>query len=65
MNKISLVIAVVALLASSNVPAAGELKIGFIKTDRVFREAAPAVRALNPQPGDRLEPVQFTLGTTF
>ena len=46
MNKISLVIAVVALLASSNVPAAGELKIGFIKTDRVFREAAPAVRAL-------------------
>jgi len=46
LNKISLAIAAVALLASSNVPAAGELKIGFIKTDRVFREAAPAVRAL-------------------
>lgn len=46
MNKISLAIAAVALLASSNVPAASELKIGFVSTERVFREAAPAVRAL-------------------
>lgn len=46
MKKISLVLAAVALLASSNFPAAAELKIGFVKTDRVFREAAPAVKAL-------------------
>ncbi len=26
-------------------PAAAELKIGFVNTDRIFRDAAPAVRA--------------------
>jgi outer membrane protein len=44
--KISLVLAAAALLASSNFSVAAELKIGFVKTDRVFREAAPAVKAL-------------------
>ena len=46
MNKISLMLAAVALLASSNLYAASELKIGFVKTDKVFKEAAPAIRAL-------------------
>ena len=46
MNKISLVLAAAALLASSNLPAANELKVGFVSTERVFREAAPAVKAL-------------------
>ena len=32
-------------LALSAVPAAAELKIGFVNTDRIFRDAAPAVRA--------------------
>src|SRR5688572_24133569 len=41
LNKISLVLAAVALLASSNLPAANELKVGFVSTERVFREAAP------------------------
>jgi len=46
LKKFSLVLAAAALLASSNLPVAAELKIGFVKTDRVFREAAPAVKAL-------------------
>lgn len=46
MNKISLMLAVVALLASPHVLAANDLKIGFVSTERVFREAAPAVKAL-------------------
>ena len=45
MNKISLVLAAAALLASSNLPAAAELKIGFVNTERIFREAAPAASA--------------------
>lgn len=46
MNKISLVLAAAVLLASPNLLAANELKIGFVSTERVFREAAPAVKAL-------------------
>lgn len=46
MNKISLVLAAAALMASSGLQAANELKIGFVSTERVFREAAPAVKAL-------------------
>lgn len=46
MNKISLVLAAVALLASPVLHAANELKVGFVSTERVFREAAPAVKAL-------------------
>ncbi|HEV8259597.1 MAG TPA: OmpH family outer membrane protein [Burkholderiales bacterium] len=45
MNKISLAIAAVALLASASTFAAGDLKIGLVKLDKVFKEAAPAVRA--------------------
>lgn len=46
LNKISLVLAAAVLLASPNLLAANELKIGFVSTERVFREAAPAVKAL-------------------
>jgi outer membrane protein len=45
LNKISLAIAAAALLASSSTLAAGELKIGVVKPDKVFKEAAPAIRA--------------------
>jgi len=45
LNKISLAIAAVALLASSSTFAAGDVKIGLVKLDKVFKEAAPAVRA--------------------
>ena len=45
MNKISLVLAVAALMASSNPVAAAELKVGFVKLERLFKEAAPAVKA--------------------
>ncbi|HZZ92103.1 MAG TPA: OmpH family outer membrane protein [Usitatibacter sp.] len=37
--------ALVALLACSMLAAAADMKIGFVNTDRVFREAAPAKRA--------------------
>ncbi|MGH8678478.1 MAG: OmpH family outer membrane protein, partial [Burkholderiales bacterium] len=46
MNKISLALAAAALFASSMAVAAQDLKIGFVSTERVFREAAPAVKAL-------------------
>ena len=46
LKKVSLVLAAAALLASSNLQAANELKVGFVSTERVFREAAPAVKAL-------------------
>lgn len=45
MNKISLMLAAAALMASSNLVAAAELKIGFVKLERLFKEAAPAVKA--------------------
>jgi outer membrane protein len=35
----------VRLLAAAAFPAAAQLKIGFVNTERVFREAAPAKRA--------------------
>ena len=45
MNKFSLVLAAAALMASPNLVAAAELKIGFVKLERLFKEAAPAVKA--------------------
>ena len=45
MNKISLMLAAAALMASSNLVAAADLKIGFVKLERLFKEAAPAVKA--------------------
>jgi len=45
-NKIRVVLAAAALMASSGLQAANELKVGFVSTERVFREAAPAVKAL-------------------
>jgi outer membrane protein len=45
LNKISLVLAAAALMASSNLVAAADLKIGFVKLERLFKEAAPAVKA--------------------
>ena len=38
-------LAAATLLASSNLVAAAELKIGFVKLERLFKEAAPAVKA--------------------
>jgi len=37
---------VAALLSSTAAAQSSELKIGFVSTERLFREAAPAVRAL-------------------
>ena len=45
MNKISLILAAAALMASSNLVAAADLKVGFVKLERLFKEAAPAVKA--------------------
>jgi outer membrane protein len=45
LNKISVVLAAAALMMSSNLVAAADLKIGFVKLERIFKEAAPAVRA--------------------
>ena len=45
MNKISLVLAAAALMASANLAHAVELKVGFVKLERLFKEAAPAVKA--------------------
>jgi outer membrane protein len=45
LNKISLMLAAAALMASSNLVAAAELKVGFVKLERLFKEAAPAVKA--------------------
>lgn len=45
MNKFSLVLAAAALMASSNLAAAADLKVGFVKLERLFKEAAPAVKA--------------------
>ena len=40
-----LAVTVLALCAFSALPAAAQMKIGFVNTERVFREAAPAKRA--------------------
>jgi len=45
LNKISVVLAAAAFMLSSNLAAAAELKIGFVKLERIFKEAAPAIRA--------------------
>lgn len=46
MKKIALGLAATALLAWAALVSAQDLKIGFVSTERVFREAAPAVKAL-------------------
>lgn len=45
MNKIIAVVLAVALLPIAAGAAAAETKIGFVNTERVFREAAPAMKA--------------------
>jgi len=45
LNKISLVLAAAALMASSHLVAAADFKVGFVKLERLFKEAAPAVKA--------------------
>ena len=45
MKKISLVLAAAALMASANLVFAADLKVGFVKLERLFKEAAPAVKA--------------------
>jgi outer membrane protein len=45
LKKFSLVLAAAALMASSNLVSAAELKVGFVKLERLFKEAAPAVKA--------------------
>jgi outer membrane protein len=45
LNKISVVLAAAALMLSSNLATTAELKIGFVKLERIFKEAAPAIRA--------------------
>ena len=45
MNKFPLVLAAAALLAYANFAGAAELKVGFVKLERLFKEAAPAVKA--------------------
>ncbi len=45
MNKISLMLAAAALMASSNLVPAADLKVGFVKLERLFKEAAPAIKA--------------------
>ena len=45
MNKISVVLAAAVLIASSNLVAAADFKVGFVKLERLFKEAAPAVKA--------------------
>jgi len=45
LKKISLVLAAAALMASANLVFAADLKVGFVKLERLFKEAAPAVKA--------------------
>jgi outer membrane protein len=45
-NRIALALAAAALLAGAAIVDAQDLKVGFVSTERVFREAAPAVKAL-------------------
>jgi outer membrane protein len=44
LNNLSVSVLTGVLLMAS-LPAAAEMKIGFVNTERIFREAAPAVRA--------------------
>ena len=46
MNRIWLALATVAVMAVPAASYAQDLKIGFVSTERVFREAVPAVKAL-------------------
>ncbi len=46
MKTLLLAFATLLVFANSAVAVAQEVKIGFVSTERVFREAAPAVRAL-------------------
>lgn len=45
MNKILAVVLVVILLPFAVAASAAELKVGFVNTERVFREAGPALKA--------------------
>ncbi|MFL6581278.1 MAG: OmpH family outer membrane protein [Burkholderiales bacterium] len=45
MNKFPLVLVAAALLIGANLADAAELKVGFVKLERLFKEAAPAVKA--------------------
>lgn len=45
MKKIALSLIALSLLPVSGIAAATEFKIGFVNTERVFREAAPAQKA--------------------
>ena len=45
MNKIIAVVLAAAMLPIAAVASAAETKIGFVNTERVFREAAPAMKA--------------------
>ncbi|HEX4985144.1 MAG TPA: OmpH family outer membrane protein [Burkholderiales bacterium] len=45
MKNISLLLALAALVAGPGLAGATELKIGFVKLERLFKEAAPAVKA--------------------
>ena len=45
MNRISTLIAAACLLAAAGAAHAADYKIGFVNTERLFREAAPAKRA--------------------
>ncbi len=45
MNKFSVVLVTAVLMSTSSVLAAADLKVGFVKLERLFKEAAPAVKA--------------------
>lgn len=45
MNKIVMTMLALSLMQFGNAVAAAEFKIGFVNTERVFREAAPAQKA--------------------
>lgn len=46
MKSLLLALAALVLLVNGSVAVSQEIKIGFVSTERVFREAAPAVEAL-------------------
>ena len=45
MKRISVVLAAIVLIAGWNLATGADLKVGFVKLERLFKEAAPAVRA--------------------
>ena len=45
MNKFPLVLVAAAMLGCAPLADAAELKVGFVKLERLFKEAAPAVKA--------------------